>query len=54
MTTFRHRSGALGALTRSNRQTYSCIPIDCMLATQLKTVKQAVGRFDAAFENAIR
>lgn len=44
----------IGSLTGSDRQSYSCIPIDCALATQLKAMKNAVGQFDAAFDNAIR
>jgi hypothetical protein len=44
----------IGTLTGHGRQTYSCIPIDCALAAQLRAMKMAVGQFDAAFDAAIR
>lgn len=44
----------IGTLTGHGRLTYSCIPIDCALATQLRAMKLAVGQFDAAFDANIR
>jgi hypothetical protein len=44
----------IGTLTGSDRQSYSCIPIDCALATQLKAMKNAVAQFDAQFDASIR
>ncbi|SEO43838.1 hypothetical protein SAMN02990966_01877 [Rhodospirillales bacterium URHD0017] len=44
----------IGTLKGFGHESYYCIPIDCALATQLKSMKRAVAEFDAAADAALR
>jgi hypothetical protein len=44
----------IGTLKGFGRESYYCIPIDCALATQIRSMKSAVNEFNAAADAALR